>query len=162
MIYAKENSFESDEFTYSERRGLSVSEQFQAADKMEIVSFSEDSELSKDAGTSGIINLKRGSISPEKIKEVGRRISKKIPAQEKQKLLEQRNMLVNKRFNGEGLSKKEERTLMLIRWKLDRIDDAEIGRDLDNLEEFVESQNQYANELTNFVEELKVAGIIKR
>lgn len=74
-----------------------------------------------------------------------------IPKKHKEELLDERQRLVEKKFNGGGISESEEKRLALIRWKLDRIDEAEYGDDLDRLEMFVASQEKLSEDFNLFL-----------
>ncbi len=77
----------------------------------------------------------------------------KIPEKYVNELIDERRRLVEKKFNGGGISQSEEKRLALIRWKLDRIDEAELGDDLDRLEKFVSAQESLSEDLNIFLRE---------
>lgn len=84
--------------------------------------------------------------------KINRKLSKLIPEDTKEALLEERNVLVRKKFDGNGLTKSEERRLALLRWEIERIEDAEIGPDLDELEKKVEEQEKFAKKMDEFIQ----------
>lgn len=73
-------------------------------------------------------------------RKISRQLAKLIPKDCKKGLLKERNALVRKKFVGNGLAKSEERRLALLRWEIERIEEAEIGPDLDELEKKIEGQ----------------------
>ena len=95
-----------------------------------------------------------GEVSPYTIKKINREITSKIAPSEREKILEERDGLVNKTFKV-GLSAKEERRLTYIRWQLDRFDDVETGEFLDYVEEVTKSHEKLANELKGFLGQIE-------
>lgn len=81
-------------------------------------------------------------------KEASRRLARLVPQEEHAKLLDKHKYLVEKRFTT-GLTRSEELDLQLIRWSLDRIDDANVGAGLDFLERIASSQENLAERITN-------------
>ncbi|MFP4308262.1 MAG: hypothetical protein ACLFQQ_13690 [Desulfococcaceae bacterium] len=83
--------------------------------------------------------------------KINRQLSKLIPEDAKEALLEERNTLVRKKYDKNGLTKSEERRLALLRWEIERIEDAEIGPDLDELEKKIEEQENFAKKIDEFI-----------
>jgi hypothetical protein len=81
-------------------------------------------------------------------REASRSLAQFIPDEEHSELLKRHSSLVEKRFT-EGLTRSEELDLQLIRWNLDRIDDAKFGASLDFLERIASSQENLAERITN-------------
>lgn len=84
--------------------------------------------------------------------KINRQLSKLIPEDTKEALLEERNALVRKKYDGNGLIKSEEKRLALLRWEIERIEDAEIGPDLDDLEKEIEEQENFAKKIDEFIQ----------
>jgi hypothetical protein len=89
-------------------------------------------------------------LGPEMLKKMNRAVSKKIPEKEKKRLLRDHLELV-KKATATGLTNKEEMQLRLIRWKLDRIEDAEQGEYLDRIEKIIEAQESLAKQIGSVV-----------
>lgn len=117
----------------------------------------EESERLEDISTGGL-HIDTPQIEIETRRRLNRAISAKISPETEEQLIEERNYLVDKKFNGAGLSRKEAKKLALIRWKLDRIDDAEYGEELDRLSAFVSAQEKYSNDLHDFISKLESTG----
>jgi cobalamin biosynthesis protein CobT len=84
--------------------------------------------------------------------KINRKLSKLIPEDTKKALLEERDVLVRKKFDRDSLlTKSEERRLALLRWEIERIEDTEIGPDLDDLEKKVEEQENFARKVDEFI-----------
>jgi paraquat-inducible protein B len=84
--------------------------------------------------------------------KINRQLSKLIPEDAKEALLEERNALVIRKYGENGLTKSEERRLALLRWEIERIEDAEIGPDLDELEKKIEEQENFAKKIDEFIQ----------
>jgi len=91
------------------------------------------------------------TLSSNKIKEYNREVSKKIPPEVIEELIEERQAIVLKKYS-EGIEPDEERRLKLIEWKLDRIEDAESGEHLDRLEYYVKLHEEFAEEIDKLLE----------
>jgi hypothetical protein len=94
------------------------------------------------------------STSMEQIRKLNRQVTKNIPVKVKKMLVEERNYLVNKKFK-EGLTDKEERRLIYIRWQLDRIDDAEYGETLDLYESIADQYDIFAHDIKELLIQIK-------
>ncbi|MCF8070537.1 MAG: hypothetical protein K9L30_18305 [Desulfobacterales bacterium] len=103
----------------------------------------------------------KNQLSASELKRINREISRKISPETKNKLIEARQALAIKKFQT-GLTKKEENRLKLIDWELDRIDDAELGEELDSLEYFVNLNEQFACELKDMMLHFQKEGLIRR
>jgi hypothetical protein len=75
-------------------------------------------------------------------REAGRINAASISPAEYQALLDERQSLLDKKFDG-TMSKREENRLTYVRWSLDRIEDAKSGIMLDRLEEWVSRYEQF-------------------
>jgi hypothetical protein len=94
------------------------------------------------------------SLNAIAAKRAGRVNAASIDEKEVEQLLEERATLINKKFDT-GLSKAETRRLALVRWNLDRIQDARHGEALDDLEAAVSLYEQIGHEITNLMHELR-------
>lgn len=94
-------------------------------------------------------------LSVYRIKDINRLITRKISPKVKEDLIEERNFLVRKKF-GDGLSNKEERRLIYVRWQLDRFDDAESGEILDYLEDVADEHEKFAKDISTLLNQLKI------
>lgn len=98
---------------------------------------------------------KFGDVSLNAIaaRQAGRVNAASIKDSEVERLLEERKALVSKRFDC-GLTKTEERRLALVRWNLDRIQDAKHGVALDALESAVSLYESIGAEISQLLENL--------
>ena len=92
-------------------------------------------------------------LTPEIIIEANRAVTRRIPLETRKKLISEHQNLVRKKY-GDGLSRREERRLNLVRWELDRIDDAEIGPQMNVLEAFTDANEQFAHEIEKLMNQL--------
>lgn len=99
------------------------------------------------------ISLLGADLDIEAIKTANRINTRKIPKNEKEKLIDEHARLVLRQFN-QGVSKKEERRLVFVRWQLDRIEDAEHGEYLDFLEQVGTQQERLAKQINRLLGEL--------
>lgn len=88
----------------------------------------------------------RTSFYAEQIRKMNRDISKLIPEDEKNSLMDEHRELVKKKMSLQ-LSAAEQRRLQFVRWQLDRIDDAESGDQLDRLEYLIRSQQNFSEDI---------------
>lgn len=77
-----------------------------------------------------------------------RRVVLATPDSEYDALLRKHGDLVSKRFS-EGLSRREELELQLLRWNLDRIEDARSGDYLDQIERIADVQVNFAEKIAD-------------
>lgn len=94
------------------------------------------------------------SLNAIAARQAGRVNAASIKESEVDKLLDERKALVTKRFDC-GLSKAEERRLALIRWNLDRIQDAKHGATLDALEAAVSLYESIGAEISQLLQNLE-------
>lgn len=87
-------------------------------------------------------------------RDAERDLVKRTLVPEQDSLAAQHSALVQKQF-GAGLDADERRELAIIRWKLDRIDDAVEGAHLDLLEQLVERQVELAQSVAQFESALR-------
>ncbi|MGO9091475.1 MAG: hypothetical protein ACLQGU_12475 [bacterium] len=110
-------------------------------------------ELEKLASTdSGVSNQE--NINFAIVRKLNREVSKKIPQSEKKKLMREHLDLVKKRART-GLERSENLRLQLIRWKLDRIEDAEHGEEIDKLEAIIRAKEALAKDLEKIVSQFE-------
>jgi hypothetical protein len=95
-------------------------------------------------------------LSFSEINRINREISKKIPNKTKDLLKQEHIYLVKRKFN-EGISKKEERRLVYIRWQLDRIDDADYGEGIDRFEFFAENLEKFSSDVGKLINEIRLS-----
>lgn len=107
-----------------------------------------------DAGDKTLSKLPPKDINPETLIEVNRAVTRRIPQEDRKKLFSEHEDLVRKKY-ADGLSRREERRLSLLRWELDRIEDAEIGTGMDVLEAFTEANVQFASEIDKLLNQLE-------
>jgi hypothetical protein len=88
--------------------------------------------------------------SIEELRSANRRVARQTPAEERLELYSRHKQLMIKKFT-DGLSTAEERELVLLRWNLDRIEDAETGEHLDYLEAVAESAERITKEIASLV-----------
>lgn len=91
------------------------------------------------------------NLPPVELSKINRFLSRKIPKQEKESLIIERQKLVNKKYSDDGLTRGETNRFKLINWQLDRIEDAEIGEKLDSMEQLVIENEKFSCELNNFI-----------
>ena len=78
---------------------------------------------------------------PERIRECNRALTRLTLVPQLDHFTNERNALVRKKFCA-GLTPKEERRLAFVSWQLDRIDDAERGHQIDQLEKLIEAHER--------------------
>jgi len=84
----------------------------------------------------------------------GRINAANVSESEYRKLLAERQLLVDKELE-ENLSKKERCRLALVRWSLDRIEDAKYGLALDVLEDRVRAYEKLAIDIASLTEQIE-------
>lgn len=97
---------------------------------------------------------KFGLLASKEIKRINRELSRKIPPEIRENLTGEHSLLIKKKFK-EGLSRKEEKRLQLIRWELDRIEDALYGESIDHFESFLMGYEKFANDINEFMDYIK-------
>lgn len=83
-------------------------------------------------------------------RNAGRIISRRTSKAEYESLVEEHRILAVKEVDG-VLTKSEMRRLVMVRWNIDRIEDAMFGPELDRLEALANSQRQLAEEVKTLV-----------
>src|SRR3972149_7348929 len=89
-------------------------------------------------------------------REASRRLAELITEEEHRDLLSKHFSLTQKRFK-DRLTRSEELDLQLIRWNLDRIEDAKFGYGLDFLERLVIAQEYLAENISTTLTQLERA-----
>jgi len=87
-------------------------------------------------------------------REASRRLAELIPEEEYRELLSRHSTLVDKSFK-EGLTRSELLDLQLVRWNLDRIEDAKYGAGLDFMERMVVTQEYMADKISATLTQLE-------
>jgi len=90
-------------------------------------------------------------------RQLGRELAAQTPTAEVSRLMTEHRKLARKKVT-EGLTASETRALQLIRWNLDRIEDAQLGHGLDELERSAAAHESLAFEVAGFVKELRQLG----
>ena len=103
------------------------------------------------------VSSKRELFSVSEIKKLNRAITRRISSKDEADLFDEHNALVEKKFR-DGLSQKEERRLIYVRWQLDRIDDAKHGEYLDILESMVAEREHFAQQIGYLLNQFKGRG----
>ncbi len=93
------------------------------------------------------------ALTSNYLRQVNREITRKIPPDEREKVLRERNALVGKKFM-EGLTPREERRLAYLRWQLDRFDDADTGEALDDMALIAKFFTNFSGELKSLLSQL--------
>lgn len=136
----------------------------------EEVSTNEDELQSNKCSASTILNFRKlkspisvdfrscksetdSPLNTVEIRKANRAIRVQIPESEYRSLLSERHALVEKKFTV-GLTEKEEFRLKMLRWRIDGIEDAMFGNQLDELEAFAEKQEKLAKSVNEFVTNL--------
>ncbi len=96
-----------------------------------------------------------GSLNAIAARRAGRLNAASVKEREVESLLTERQSLIKKKFAG-GLSRGEDRRLALVRWNLDRIQDARHGETLDALEAAVSLYESIGNDIAHLMRELEV------
>jgi hypothetical protein len=92
---------------------------------------------------------------------LGRLNTTTVKKEEMEKLLVERQALLDKKFDG-TMTRRDENRLEYVRWSLDRIQDAKSGRSLDALESMVAGYEGFLAEMRRFDSELKDAVQVHR
>ena len=90
-------------------------------------------------------------------RRTSRALTRRMPDTERKRLYQEHAELVNRMFTSE-LSSDESKRLRYVRWKLDRIEDAQTGDTLDELQMIAEDRAHLARQLKSFIEQAKSAG----
>lgn len=92
----------------------------------------------------------------QKIREASRQAALLTTEAEYQGLLAAHSALMATKYTG-GLSTKQERRLALLRWQLDRVEDARYGDALDRLEGYVEEHERLSRRIQSAAEAIENA-----
>lgn len=84
----------------------------------------------------------------------GRINAANISDEEHNLLLRERQVLLDKKFDGE-ITPREINRLEYVRWSLDRVEDARYGHDLDVIEGYVEKYERFLSEINNLEKQLR-------
>lgn len=89
-------------------------------------------------------------------REAARELARRLPAEMRKELYAEHGALVDKDFTS-GLSARETTRLRYLRWQLARIEDAEIGHQLDRLEALADLQEAIAQKIDSFATDVAAA-----
>ncbi len=81
---------------------------------------------------------------------LAREITRRKLIKKKNELIKERNSLIQKKYDSD-LTGSEKNRLEFIRWQLDRIDDAEIGDQLDSYEKMAEEYKKFSYDLEKLI-----------
>src|SRR6478752_10543382 len=114
--------------------------------------------VSAETGPSHLARRPNGTDqAPLDPRHLGRELAARTPTEEVTRLMTEHRRLAVKKVK-EGLTPQEARSLQLIRWNLDRIEDAQVGHGLDELERSAAAHEELAREVAAFVQELRFLG----
>jgi len=91
------------------------------------------------------------TASASRARELGREAARRTPPEERKKLFFEHDRLTQKMFTDGGLTRADERRLTYLRWNLDRLRDAEMGKQLDALEDVATMQERSAAQISQFL-----------
>ncbi len=103
----------------------------------------------------------KGSLPASAARKAGRQAALKATEEEFKALFERHRALARKRVVGE-ITASENLELQLVRWELDRIEDARSGPARDMLWAAIEPRRELAHDITSLVKELKSMGVGRR
>ncbi|WP_437580154.1 hypothetical protein [Sorangium sp. So ce887] len=83
----------------------------------------------------------------------GRAVARKIPKERYAELMSEHQRLAMKEVLG-NISTSESRQLRLVRWQIDRVEDARHGQDIDRLEEIARVHQTLAHDINALVSQL--------
>jgi hypothetical protein len=115
--------------------------------------------LSTDFARTAKIDLHIPEFNTERMlyaitsRQAGRINAASIPEKEQEDLLAERQMLLDKVFDG-SITRKESNRLEYVRWSLDRIEDAKHGLAMDRLESVVSSYEKFVEDIGGLKEQL--------
>lgn len=95
-------------------------------------------------------------FTPESIRASNRELTRQTLVKEQSRFIEERRRLVEKKYE-EGLSASEERHLKYIDWQLDRIEDADVGEQFDQLERLVQAHEALARKIGHYAERIEAS-----
>lgn len=93
------------------------------------------------------------SLNSNDIRQHNRKLTREKFVDQEHELLQERNELVDKELSA-GLSLSEEKRLRYLGWQLDRIEDAQIGDSLDQIEYFVEQKELLGRQIAYFSDQV--------
>lgn len=117
-------------------------------------------ELAAASGTSSSLDrfsfsdISRDGVYGIARRQAGRLNAASIDEDEFVSLQNERKTLLQQKFDG-GLTKAQERRLNLVRWSLDRIQDARDGHALDELESAVEWYERVGHDVQRLISQLE-------
>jgi len=94
-----------------------------------------------------------GSAFAATARQLGRLNSKNVKREEMDNLLNERQRLLDKKFDG-TITREDENRLEYVRWSLDRIQDAQTGPSLDALESAVTAYERFMSDMRDFENQL--------
>jgi hypothetical protein len=95
----------------------------------------------------------RGEVYAVTSRLAGRINAASISEQEHERLLDERQQLLDKFFSG-SMTRKEQRRLEYVRWSLDRIEDAKHGAALDVLDDVVSAYENFSADVSELLQQL--------
>ena len=101
------------------------------------------------------------SFDPEAIRLVNRAVAGQVSANEHKSLLARHQTLAFKEVT-EELSESERRELLLLRWRLDRITDAQLGNTLETIERAIDRREDLAADIARFAAQIRHATASRR
>jgi hypothetical protein len=127
------------------------------ADRSEVSASPRDTPVAQSAAQSTVLNVPKFDTDPA-VHAVTARLAGRINARavsdaEHSHLLQERQVLLDKLFDG-TIGRKEEHRLRYVRWSLDRIEDARYGSALDMLSDEVRLYENLVAEIGNFRSEV--------
>ena len=90
--------------------------------------------------------------SLKECRRAGRLVALQTKPEEQRELTETHRRLVYKRLM-EGLTREEESQLKMIRWEMDTVQDALSGAHMESTEAWIESSEQFANDIESLIKE---------
>ena len=132
------------EFGYSDTER--ISESGPAASRLGVLDLLGTENLSSSYAESRIVEFAAPEIYAATSRIAGRINASSVSEQEHQALLQERQFLLDKKFDG-TITRREANKLEYIRWSLDRIEDAKHGAILDELEDSVKIYERFASDL---------------
>lgn len=94
------------------------------------------------------------SVQSHSLKLAGRLNAANVTEEERQRLLKERELLLDKKFAGQ-ISRSELNKLEYVRWSLDRIEDARYGSAMDALDESVSKYENFLSEIQSLNSQLR-------
>lgn len=94
------------------------------------------------------------SVQSQSLKLAGRLNAANVTEEERHKLLNERQLLLDKKFEGK-ITQKELNKLEYVRWSLDRIEDARYGSAIDALDDSVSKYESFLSEIQSLNTQLR-------